>query len=108
MEQQIYDDKLQKLIEIFDGDHQYARQVLDKWLQKNRAALEARLLAEVARRLEGLSSIIPLSFKIIIDNQGVRLPGQKPAGPERAERKKPEKPRRPPKKAKESHSLFEA
>ncbi len=81
MDQSSYDGKLAQLVEIFQGDAEYAKTVLDKWLQKNRAEFEARLVAEVSRRLEGLNSIVPVTLKVIIDSQGVQLPGGVPASP---------------------------
>jgi len=75
MDQNSYEAKLAQLVEIFQGDQEYAKLVLDKWLQKHRAAFEARLLAEVSRRLEGLNSIVPITLKVTIDSQGVQLPG---------------------------------
>ncbi len=62
MTNQSYEEKLNQLTQIFDGDADYARAVLEKWLQKNRAALEEKILAEVAQRLAGLSSMVPLNF----------------------------------------------
>lgn len=75
MDQNLYDGKLAQLVEIFQGDAEYAKTVLDKWLQKHRAEFEAQLLAEVSRRLEGLNSIVPVTLKVVIDSQGVRVPG---------------------------------
>jgi hypothetical protein len=75
MDQNSYEGKLTQLVEIFQGDEEYAKSVLDKWLQKNRANFEAQIMAEVGRRLEGLNSIIPITLKVLIDSQGVRLPG---------------------------------
>jgi hypothetical protein len=75
MDQNSYEGKLTQLVEIFQGDEEYARSVLDKWLQKNRAHFEAEIVAEVSRRLEGLNSIIPVTLKVLIDAEGVRLPG---------------------------------
>ncbi len=75
MDQNSYDSKLAQLVEIFQGDTEYAKAVLDKWLQKHRAAFEAQLLAEVSRRLAGLNSIVPITLKVVIDSQGVQLPG---------------------------------
>jgi hypothetical protein len=70
-----YEGKLTQLVEIFQGDEEYAKSVLDKWLQKNRASFEAQIISEVSRRLEGLNSIVPVTLKVLIDSQGVRLPG---------------------------------
>lgn len=78
MDQNSYEGKLSQLVEIFQGDEEYARSVLDKWLQKNRANFEAEIIAEVSRRLEGLNSIVPVTLKVLIDAQGVRLPGAAP------------------------------
>ncbi|MGQ9922218.1 MAG: hypothetical protein ACUVRZ_12955 [Desulfobacca sp.] len=75
MDQNSYEAKLAQLAEIFQGDQEYAKIVLDKWLQKHRAEFEARLLAEVRRRLEGLNSIVPITLRVTIDSQGVQLPG---------------------------------
>jgi hypothetical protein len=75
MDQNSYEGKLTQLVEIFQGDEDYAKAVLDKWLQKNRAEFEAQIIAEVSRRLEGLNSIVPVSLKVLIDSQGVRVPG---------------------------------
>jgi hypothetical protein len=75
MDQHSYEGKLAQLVEIFQGDEEYAKAVLDKWLQKNRAEFEAQIIAEVSRRLEGLNSIVPVTLKVLIDSQGVRLPG---------------------------------
>ncbi|MCU0580544.1 MAG: hypothetical protein MUF69_13540 [Desulfobacterota bacterium] len=75
MDQMSYEGKLVQLVEIFQGDEEYAKAVLDKWLQKNRAEFEAQILAEVSRRLEGLNSIVPVTLKVVIDAQGVQLPG---------------------------------
>lgn len=75
MDQTSYDNKLTQLVEIFQGDGEYAKTVLDKWLQKHRGEFEAQLLAEVSRRLEGLNSIVPITLKVVIDAQGVQLPG---------------------------------
>lgn len=76
MNQHSYEGKLAQLVDIFQGDEEYAKVVLDKWLQKNRAEFEAQILAEISRRLEGLNSIVPVTFKLLIDAQGVRLPGE--------------------------------
>jgi hypothetical protein len=76
MDQNSYEGKLTQLVEIFQGDEDYAKSVLDKWLQKNRANFEAQITAEVSRRLEGLNSIVPITLKVLIDAHGVRLPGQ--------------------------------
>lgn len=103
MTNQSYGEKLNQLTQIFDGDADYARAVLEKWLQKNRAALEEKILAEVAQRLAGLSSMVPLNFKITIDAQGVRLPGETP--PAKAE--KPGKRQRSAPKTKGKNPLFE-
>lgn len=78
MDQKSYDSKLSQLIEIFQGDKEYAKAVLDKWLNLHRAEFEAHLLAEISRRLEGLNSIIPITLKVIIDSQGVQVPGSAP------------------------------
>jgi hypothetical protein len=75
MDQNSYEGKLSQLVEIFQGDEDYAKSVLDKWLQKNRANFEAQIMAEVSRRLEGLNSIVPVTLKVLIDANGVRLPG---------------------------------
>jgi hypothetical protein len=75
MDQNTYEGKLTQLVAIFQGDEDYAKGVLDKWLQKNRAAFEAQIIAEVSRRLEGLNSIVPVTLKVLIDSQGVHLPG---------------------------------
>jgi hypothetical protein len=75
MDQNSYEGKLTQLIDIFQGDEDYAKAVLDKWLQKHRADFEAQIMAEVSRRLEGLNSIVPVTLKVLIDSQGVRLPG---------------------------------
>lgn len=75
MDQNSYEGKLSQLVEIFQGDEEYAKSVLDKWLQKNRANFEAQIMAEVSRRLEGLNSIVPITLKVVIDADGVRLPG---------------------------------
>lgn len=75
MDQTSYEGKLVQLVEIFQGDEEYAKAVLDKWLQKNRAEFEAQILAEVNRRLEGLNSIVPVTIRVLIDSQGVQLPG---------------------------------
>lgn len=75
MDQNSYEAKLTQLIEIFQGDEDYAKGVLDKWLQKHRAEFEAQIIAEVSRRLEGLNSIVPVTLKVLIDSLGVRLPG---------------------------------
>ncbi len=75
MEQNSYEGKLTQLIDIFQGDTDYAKAVLDKWLQKHRVDFEAQIMAEVSRRLEGLNSIVPVTLKVLIDSQGVRLPG---------------------------------
>ena len=75
MDQNSYEGKLTQLVEIFQGDEDYAKIVLDKWLQKHRADFEAQIMAEVSRRLEGLNSIVPVTLKVLIDSQGVRLPG---------------------------------
>ena len=75
MDQTSYEGKLTQLVEIFQGDEEYAKAVLDKWLQKNRAEFEAQIVAEVSRRLEGLNSIVPVTLKVLIDSQGVQLPG---------------------------------
>ncbi len=79
MDQNSYEGKLTQLVEIFQGDEEYAKSVLDRWLQKNRAHFEAQMVAEVSRRLEGLNSIVPVTLKVLIDSQGVRLPGSIPA-----------------------------
>ncbi len=78
MDQNSYEGKLGQLVEIFQGDEDYAKVVLDKWLQKNRAEFEAQIMAEVHRRLEGLNSIVPVTLKVVIDSHGVRLPGSVP------------------------------
>ena len=75
MDQNSYEGKLAQLIEIFQGDEEYAKIVLDKWLQKNRSGFEAQIIAEVSRRLEGLNSIVPVTLKVLIDSKGVQLPG---------------------------------
>jgi hypothetical protein len=75
MDQNSYEGKLTQLIEIFQGDEEYAKIVLDKWLQKNRSEFEAQIMAEVSRRLEGLNSIVPVTLKVLIDSNGVQLPG---------------------------------
>jgi hypothetical protein len=75
MDENSYEGKLAQLIEIFQGDEEYAKIVLDKWLQKNRSGFEAQIMAEVSRRLEGLSSIVPVTLKVFIDSKGVQLPG---------------------------------
>ncbi|HAY21550.1 MAG TPA: hypothetical protein DCY27_05175 [Desulfobacterales bacterium] len=75
MEQSSYEAKLAQLTDIFQGDAEYAKTTLDKWLQKNRADFEAQIIAEVSRRLDGLNSIVPVTLKIMVDSQGVRLPG---------------------------------
>ena len=74
MDQNSYEGKLAQLAEIFQGDKDYAKIVLDKWLQKNRSEFEAQILNEVRRRLEGLNSIVPVTLRVIIDNSGVQLP----------------------------------
>jgi hypothetical protein len=102
MDQNSYEAKLTQLIEIFQGDEEYAKGVLDKWLQKHRADFEAQIMAEVSRRLEGLNSIVPITLKVLIDSQGVRLPGSvTPA----VEKTQPTKEKRP--AAKKSPPLFE-
>jgi hypothetical protein len=78
MDQNSYEGKLAQLIEIFQGDEEYAKNVLDKWLQKNRKEFEAEIMAEVSRRLEGLNSIVPVTLKVLIDSNGVRVPGVTP------------------------------
>lgn len=78
MNQSSYEDKLLGLTEIFQGDTDYARNVLDKWLQTKKAEIEAEIIAEVNRRLEGLNSIIPVIFKVSIDSDGIHFPGEKP------------------------------
>jgi hypothetical protein len=75
MDQNSYEGKLAQLVEIFQGDDDYAKIVLDKWLQKNRSEFEAQILNEVRGRLEGLNSIVPVTLKIIIDQNGVQIPG---------------------------------
>lgn len=70
MDQSSYEGKLTQLIEIFQGDEEYAKIVLDKWLQKNRSGFEAQIIAEVSRRLEGLNSIVPVTLKVLIDSNG--------------------------------------
>ncbi|MBM4288364.1 MAG: hypothetical protein FJ135_09515 [Deltaproteobacteria bacterium] len=102
MDQNSYEAKLAQLVDIFQGDEDYARGVLDKWLQKHRAGFEAEILAEVSRRLEGLNSIVPVTLKVVIDSQGVRLPGG--AGP--ATEKTPARKEKPP--AAKKNSLFES
>lgn len=74
MDQNSYEGKLAQLVEIFQGDKDYAKIVLDKWLQKNRSEFEAQILDEVRRRLEGLNSIVPVTLRVIIDASGVQLP----------------------------------
>jgi len=74
MDQNSYEGKLAQLVEIFQGDNDYAKIVLDKWLQKNRSEFEAQILDEVRRRLEGLNSIVPVTLRVIIDASGVQLP----------------------------------
>lgn len=78
MNQNSYQEKLAGLVEIFQGDEEYAKAVLEKWLQKHRQTFEAQIIAEVSRRLEGLNSIVPVTFKVVIDSQGVQLPGFTP------------------------------
>jgi hypothetical protein len=78
MDQKSYDSKLAQLIEIFQGDQDYAKTVLDRWLHLHRAEFEAQVVAEVSRRLEGLNSIIPITLKVTIDSQGVQVPGSAP------------------------------
>lgn len=109
MDNQLYEEKLRQLTEIFDGDVPFARAVLNRWLQKHRKAIEAGILAEVTQRLAGLSSIIPLSFKIVIDSQGVRLAGKTPASrPETRGKGKPAPKVPAAKRGKETIPLFEA
>ena len=71
MDQNSYQGKLAQLVEIFQGDDDYAKIVLDKWLQKNRSEFEAQILEEVRRRLEGLNSIVPVTLRVLIDQSGV-------------------------------------
>ena len=78
MDQNSYQGKLAQLVEIFQGDEDYAKIVLDKWLQKNRSEFEAQIMAEVSRRLEGLNSIVPVTLRVLIDQSGVQLPGNTP------------------------------
>ena len=85
MDQNSYEGKLTQLVEIFQGDEDYAKAVLDKWLQKNRAEFEALIIAEVSRRLEGLNSIVPVTLKVLIDSHGVRLPGSVTPLPEKTQ-----------------------
>lgn len=109
MDNQPYEEKLKQLTEIFDGDASFARAVLNRWLQKHRKTIEARILAEVTQRLAGLSSIIPLSFKIIIDSQGARLAGKAPAPrPETRSRNKAAPKVPAAKRGKDTIPLFEA
>jgi hypothetical protein len=75
MDQSSYQGKLSQLVEIFHGDEDYAKIVLDKWLQKNRSEFEAQILNEVRHRLEGLNSIVPVTLRVVIDQNGVQLPG---------------------------------
>lgn len=78
MNQSSYDDKLHGLTEIFQGDAEYARIVLEKWLQTKKVEIEAEIIAEVNRRLEGLNSIVPITFKVSIDSTGIHFSGEKP------------------------------
>lgn len=102
MEQTSYQGKLAQLVEIFQGDEEYAKAVLDKWLQKNRVEFEAQIIAEVSRRLEGLNSIVPVTLKVLIDSQGVQLPGTTPSTAAKAQ--PPKEKRLPIKKS----ALFES
>ena len=79
MNQTAYDDKLAALTEIFQGDGEFARQVLQKWLQLKKAEFEAAVIAEVEERLAGINSIVPVNLRLVIDGQGARLVGGKPA-----------------------------
>jgi len=83
MDKNTYDNKLQALTEIFQGDGSYAQKVLDQWLQNKKAEFEAEIMAEVSRRLEGLSSIVPVTMRVVIDANGIHLPQGKvkPAPP---------------------------
>jgi hypothetical protein len=81
MDQDSYQGKLAQLVEIFQGDEDYAKVVLDKWLQKNRSEFEAKILDEVRRRLEGLNSIVPFTLRVLIDQNGVQIPGNTPPMP---------------------------
>ncbi|MFP3867789.1 MAG: hypothetical protein ACLFUU_06470 [Desulfobacteraceae bacterium] len=77
MDKSTYDDKLQALTEIFQGDGAYAKKVLDQWLQSKKAEFEAEIIAEVNRRLAGLSSIVPVTMRVVIDAGGIHLPQSK-------------------------------
>ncbi len=88
MDQNSYQGKLAQLVEIFQGDEDYAKIVLDKWLQKNRSEFEAQILAEVSRRLEGLNSIVPVTLRVVIDQSGVQLPGNTPPAPGKTQSQK--------------------
>ncbi|MDD3580690.1 MAG: hypothetical protein PHW74_06685 [Desulfobacca sp.] len=83
MDKNSYADKLQALTDIFQGDGSYAKKVLDQWLQHKKAEFEAEIMAEVNRRLEGLSSIVPVTMRVVIDADGIHLPSGKvkPATP---------------------------
>jgi hypothetical protein len=78
MNQNSYDDKLHGLTDIFQGDAEYAKNVLDKWLQTKKVEIEAEMIAEVSRRLEGMNSIVPITFKVSIDSTGIHFSGEKP------------------------------
>jgi hypothetical protein len=78
MDQHSYEEKLSALTDIFHGDTSYAKNVLDKWLQTKKVEIEAEIIAEVNRRLEGLNSLIPITFKVSIDSHGIHFPGEKP------------------------------
>lgn len=89
MDKSTYDDKLQALTEIFQGDREYAQKALDQWLQRQKAELEAEIIAEVNRRLEGLSSIVPVTMRVVIDSSGIHLPrGKAPAATKKAKTRK--------------------
>ncbi|MBW1917254.1 MAG: hypothetical protein JRI57_04420 [Deltaproteobacteria bacterium] len=77
MDKNTYADKLQALTDIFQGDGPYAKKVLDQWLQSKKAEFEAEIIAEVNRRLEGLTSIVPVTMRVVIDASGIHLPQAK-------------------------------
>jgi|GEM_PF-2393798 len=79
MNQTAYDDKLAALTEIFQGDGEFARQVLHKWLQLKKGEFEAAVIADVEQRLAGINSIVPVNLRLVIDGQGARLVSGKPA-----------------------------
>ncbi len=95
MDQTTYDDKLRALTEIFQGDGEFARQVLTKWLQQKKAEFEAAIIAEVDRRLAGINSVVPVNLRLIIDGQGARLITSKPAaGPAASAKSKAARPKK--------------